>query len=197
MQLNNQAIWCELFRLAIGEQRRKELYAKQGRGNQFTSRDDRDKWISKELKSLNKAIRDKEEQIRRLREDLSTDQKKAQTLEVQIAVKSKFHFFLLTSTSQIVHAWMCIQNLYKQSYFVFQEVTEKIDKHKEIIDQNNKSFYEMKKQKDALQNERKYVALAYACLQRTRHSLLLNVFMILFLLSKVSHPILNILCFGI
>lgn len=52
-----------LCRLSLAEQRRKELYAKQGRGNQFTSRDDRDNWIKKELKSLNRAIRDKEEQV--------------------------------------------------------------------------------------------------------------------------------------
>jgi len=36
-------------------------------------------------------------------------------------------------------------------------VTEKIEQHKDIIDANNKSFYEMKKAKDAKQNERKYV----------------------------------------
>ena len=70
----------------MAEQRRKELYAKQGRGNQFTSRDDRDKWITKELKSLNKAIRDKEEQIRRLRDDLQNDQRKGEKLEKQIKV---------------------------------------------------------------------------------------------------------------
>ena len=73
-------------RLALAEQRRKELYAKQGRGNQFTSKESRDRWITKELKSLNKAIRDKDEQIRRLREDLENDQTKAETLEVQINV---------------------------------------------------------------------------------------------------------------
>ena len=55
------------FRLSLAEQRRKELYAKQGRGNQFTSRDDRDNWIKKELKSLNRAIRDKEEQVKTLK----------------------------------------------------------------------------------------------------------------------------------
>jgi len=38
------------FRLALKEQKRKELYAKQGRGSQFTSKEDRDKWIQKELK---------------------------------------------------------------------------------------------------------------------------------------------------
>ena len=49
--------------LASAEQRKKELYAKQGRGNQFTSREDRDSWIKNELRSLNKAIKDKEEQV--------------------------------------------------------------------------------------------------------------------------------------
>ena len=75
------------LRLALAEQRRKELYAKQGRGNQFTSREERDRWISKELKALNKAIRDKDEQIRRLREDLENDQQKAELLEGQIKVR--------------------------------------------------------------------------------------------------------------
>ncbi|VDI42492.1 structural maintenance of chromosome 3 (chondroitin sulfate proteoglycan 6), partial [Mytilus galloprovincialis] len=70
--------------LSMAEQRRKELYAKQGRGNQFTSRDDRDAWIKKELKSLNRAIRDKEEQIKRLREDLVNDDKRAEHLRTQI-----------------------------------------------------------------------------------------------------------------
>lgn len=36
--------------LALKEQKRKELYAKQGRGTQFTSKEDRDKWIQNELK---------------------------------------------------------------------------------------------------------------------------------------------------
>ena len=52
------------LRLESAEQRKKELYAKQGRGNQFTSREDRDGWIKNELRSLNKAIKDKEEQVK-------------------------------------------------------------------------------------------------------------------------------------
>lgn len=36
--------------LALNQQKRQELYAKQGRGTQFTSKHDRDKWIEKELK---------------------------------------------------------------------------------------------------------------------------------------------------
>ena len=34
------------------------MYAKQGRGSQFTSKAQRDEWIKKELKSLNKQIKD-------------------------------------------------------------------------------------------------------------------------------------------
>jgi structural maintenance of chromosome 3 (chondroitin sulfate proteoglycan 6) len=70
----------------MSEQRRKELYAKQGRGNQFTSKEERDRWITKELKSLTKAIRDKEDQIVRLKNDLTSDQEKAQKLELDIKV---------------------------------------------------------------------------------------------------------------
>lgn len=36
--------------LALKEQKRKELYAKQGRGSQFTSKEERDRWIQNELK---------------------------------------------------------------------------------------------------------------------------------------------------
>jgi hypothetical protein len=41
---------CVPDRLALKEQKRKELYAKQGRGSQFTSKEARDQWIMKELK---------------------------------------------------------------------------------------------------------------------------------------------------
>ena len=63
---------------------RKELYAKQGRGSQFTSKDQRDDWIKKELKSLNKQIKDKGEQIDRLTEDLKRDSKRKVELEKKI-----------------------------------------------------------------------------------------------------------------
>lgn len=36
--------------LSLKEQKRKELYAKQGRGSQFTSKEERDRWIQNELK---------------------------------------------------------------------------------------------------------------------------------------------------
>lgn len=70
--------------LALKEQKRKELYAKQGRGSQFTSKEERDKWIQKELKSLQRAIKDKREQIDRLQDDLKRDEEKRGMLERKI-----------------------------------------------------------------------------------------------------------------
>jgi len=70
--------------LALKEQKRKELYAKQGRGSQFTSKDQRDEWIKKELKSLNKQIKDKGDQIERLSTDLSRESKRKIELEKKI-----------------------------------------------------------------------------------------------------------------
>ncbi|XP_055912358.1 structural maintenance of chromosomes protein 3 [Eupeodes corollae] len=59
--------------LALKEQKRKELYAKQGRGSQFASRSERDKWIQTELKSLNKQIKDKINHNTKLLDDLKRD----------------------------------------------------------------------------------------------------------------------------
>ena len=70
--------------LSLKEQKRKELYAKQGRGSQFTSKDQRDEWIKNELKSLNKQIKDKGQQIERLAEDLKRDAKRKVELEKKV-----------------------------------------------------------------------------------------------------------------
>jgi structural maintenance of chromosome 3 (chondroitin sulfate proteoglycan 6) len=72
--------------LALKEQKRKELYAKQGRQSQFTTKDERDAWIQKELRSLQKAIKDKKEQIDRLAEELRKDGEKKVSLERRIEV---------------------------------------------------------------------------------------------------------------
>jgi len=72
-------------RLQEADQKRKELYAKQGRGSHFQSREDRDQWIKKELKSLNKAIKDKEEQISRLKDAQQQGQGQTANLQKEIA----------------------------------------------------------------------------------------------------------------
>ncbi|KAK7930122.1 hypothetical protein WMY93_006517 [Mugilogobius chulae] len=59
-----------ISRLAQATQERTDLYAKQGRGSQFTSKEERDKWIKKELKSLDQAINDKKRQIAAIHKDL-------------------------------------------------------------------------------------------------------------------------------
>ncbi|KAK7110449.1 structural maintenance of chromosomes protein 3-like [Littorina saxatilis] len=70
--------------LQAAEQKRKDLYAKQGRGSHFTSRADRDTWIKKELRSLNKAIKDKEDQIQILEEGSGQDENKVAQLKATI-----------------------------------------------------------------------------------------------------------------
>ncbi|RLU23029.1 hypothetical protein DMN91_005307 [Ooceraea biroi] len=70
--------------LQLKEQKRKELYAKQGRGSQFTTKDERDKWIQNELKQLTKQIKDKEEHQKKISEDLKRDAEKQIALEKKI-----------------------------------------------------------------------------------------------------------------
>jgi structural maintenance of chromosome 3 (chondroitin sulfate proteoglycan 6) len=77
------------FRLALKEQKRKELYAKQGRGSQFTSKEQRDQWIQAELRSLKKALSDKREQIDRLTEELKKDAEKKIQADKRIEVFDK------------------------------------------------------------------------------------------------------------
>ncbi|XP_015518087.1 structural maintenance of chromosomes protein 3 [Neodiprion pinetum] len=70
--------------LALKEQKRKELYAKQGRGAQFTNRAERDKWIQDELKQLTKQIKDKQDHQAKISEDLKRDAEKQIALEKKI-----------------------------------------------------------------------------------------------------------------
>ncbi|XP_051883481.1 LOW QUALITY PROTEIN: structural maintenance of chromosomes protein 3 [Pristis pectinata] len=71
-----------IARLAQATQERTDLYAKQGRGSQFTSKEERDKWIKKELKSLDQAINDKKRQIAAITKDLEdTEANKEKNLE--------------------------------------------------------------------------------------------------------------------
>lgn len=74
--------------LKAAEQRRKELFAKQGRGNQFLSREDRDSWITKELKTLERGVRDKETQIKNLHDEIRDSEKMQESLQGAIAVSS-------------------------------------------------------------------------------------------------------------
>ncbi|KAJ6216345.1 hypothetical protein RDWZM_007502 [Blomia tropicalis] len=105
--------------LTIKEQKRSELYAKQGRGSQFSSKTERDKWIKVELNSLHRNILDKRTQIERLREETKRDSKRSEELEAKC-----------------------------------DELTKELENNRGCIDNQNKSYYDMKKKKDALQGER-------------------------------------------
>lgn len=79
--------------MAQATQERTDLYAKQGRGSQFTSKEERDKWIKKELKSLDQAINDKKRQIAAIHKDLEdTEANKEKNLE-QYNVRTILPFF--------------------------------------------------------------------------------------------------------
>ncbi|XP_066150088.1 structural maintenance of chromosomes protein 3 [Euwallacea fornicatus] len=75
--------------LALKEQKRKELYAKQGRGSHFKSKEDRDRWIQSELKSLIKQIKDKKDHKEKLEADLKRDAQKTVELQKKIEEQSQ------------------------------------------------------------------------------------------------------------
>ncbi|XP_025837371.1 structural maintenance of chromosomes protein 3 [Agrilus planipennis] len=104
--------------LALKEQKRKELYAKQGRGSQFTSKEERDKWIQNELKSLNKQIKDKKEHKDRLNEDLKRDAAK------QVELTKKIE----EQTQELERQRICIDEHNKQCY----ELKKNKDQHQTI-----------------------------------------------------------------
>jgi len=89
-------------RLAQATQERTDLYAKQGRGSQFTSKEERDKWIKKELKSLDQAINDKKRQIAAIHKDLEdTEANKEKNLE-QYSVSFQLSVFLREGLNSLV-----------------------------------------------------------------------------------------------
>lgn len=75
--------------LKTNEQRRAELFAKQGRGQQFSSTKERDSWIKKEAKSLSTSIDAKEKQIKKLTKDVETLKSKMQQQESELKERSE------------------------------------------------------------------------------------------------------------
>ncbi|VDM02243.1 unnamed protein product [Schistocephalus solidus] len=72
--------------LSDAEHRRKELFAKQGRLNQFRSRGQRDDWIKNQMKGLSKAIKDKENTIAKLTDEISKDDDRKTKLQADLTV---------------------------------------------------------------------------------------------------------------
>lgn len=74
--------------LQVAQQRRKELFAKKGRRNQFRSQDERDNWISGEIRTLQRNMRDRETQIKNLQEEIQRSKNELETLDTDIGVNS-------------------------------------------------------------------------------------------------------------
>lgn len=73
-------------RLKACEQRRAELFAKQGRGQQFSSGKERDNWIKKEAQSLSESLETKRRQLAQLRQDVEQSKVKVTQQEQEIKV---------------------------------------------------------------------------------------------------------------
>ncbi|KAJ7385638.1 Structural maintenance of chromosomes protein 3 [Desmophyllum pertusum] len=71
-------------RMKVCERRRTELYAKQGRKNQFPTAEARDRWITEEKSSLAESIANKESQIMGIRAEVNKLRTTVQELTVEI-----------------------------------------------------------------------------------------------------------------
>ncbi|KAJ8673058.1 hypothetical protein QAD02_004319 [Eretmocerus hayati] len=70
--------------LELKEQKRKELFSKQGRCSQFLSKVERDEWIQNELRQLDEQIKNKQEYEKKLSDDLQNDGEKRALLDRSI-----------------------------------------------------------------------------------------------------------------
>lgn len=71
------------------DQKRAEIFAKQGRSTRFRTKEDRDQWIKKELKTITKAIEDKRSMSNKLSQELNEEETRAKTFREEIAKYSK------------------------------------------------------------------------------------------------------------
>ena len=74
------------FRLKTCEQRRSELFAKQGRGQQFATVDERDAWIKREMQSLSESLDHKRTRMSQLHQDVEHMKVKVKQQEQDIKV---------------------------------------------------------------------------------------------------------------
>lgn len=71
------------------EQKRNEIYAKQGRSTRFRTKEDRDAWIKKELKIIVKAMDDKRSLSNKLTQELTQDQQRADQFKQEMQAITK------------------------------------------------------------------------------------------------------------
>eukprot|EP00794_Sanderia_malayensis_P002478 gene2478-2853_t len=75
--------------LKTKEQRREDLYAKQGRGSEFKTRDERDQWIKKELSSLSKHILVKQQKVSRIADEEDAVRNRLQQIKEECNERSE------------------------------------------------------------------------------------------------------------
>jgi structural maintenance of chromosome 3 (chondroitin sulfate proteoglycan 6) len=75
-------------RLKACEQHRSELFAKQGRVQQFSSTQERDRWINSEITSLQQSVAHKEQQIHQFEQDIIHLQDKVKQQEHDLQEKT-------------------------------------------------------------------------------------------------------------
>jgi structural maintenance of chromosome 3 (chondroitin sulfate proteoglycan 6) len=68
----------------LSEQKRNEIYAKQGRSTRFRTKDERDAWIKNELKIIDKAITEKSQMAQKLNSELAQELKKCTQYRAEI-----------------------------------------------------------------------------------------------------------------
>lgn len=76
-------------RLEACEQRRTDLYSKQGRGNQFRTKEERDTYLKKELTSLKSSVAHKEKQIQRYKNDIEDTKLRFQQINQEISERNE------------------------------------------------------------------------------------------------------------
>ena len=130
-------------RLKACEQRRSELFAKQGRGQQFASVNDRDAWIRREAQSLSDSLENKRRQLAQLRRDVEQNKVKVKQQEQEIKVPQCHEPRVC---GLIACVCVCVW---------WQERGEDLEQRREAIDRVNREHAQLKLRRDDLTNERK------------------------------------------
>ena len=68
----------------LWEQKRNEIYAKQGRSTRFRSKEERDQWIKKELKVIAKTIEEKRVMTKKLEQEMTEDDQRCNVFKDEI-----------------------------------------------------------------------------------------------------------------
>jgi len=76
-----------ILSIAAAERRLTELYSKQGQLSQFKNKDERDRWLQKQINELEATLKSKREQVKGLQQDLASGKTSLQELSEDIADK--------------------------------------------------------------------------------------------------------------